>query len=669
MKRKALLSLPIPPCPENQMQDYSTVEYIRGWDQCIEVINVPNYIYTVQIDSSTGEQVLILDLYRPEGKHIYRLFTKKDKWFRKWDGGKLSEAGMDHTMFPEPEWQKKGEKRGADRADEIIRKYTGIGSPKGLYAIAELHRRVKTQNLNERYNKIHRLTCLDMRVIREVPKGVQEWICTGLMKQYRYLFAEYGKGKTMQAVCSHCGQNVTIPHVKEGSSQRCPHCRSKCEVRSMRKHVQNNGFWKDANFEYLQSTPEGYVARVFYVCWHWKRGEAKASQMLNEEERWFYAYDAIQDDFKLRVGYRYETFYASGKLDWCRYGYDSPQRMTLYPGNLDKLFRRASGFKAYHVRIGEIARKCPRFMIQHLYHAVQNVKVLQNCVDAGLYRLASDLIDMTHRKDKEKAEIIDDRYGSLRKALGIGKDDLPFLRSVNPDAKEVRLYCRLRAERRPLEPQSFRMLCDDITPRTQRELLSLPLTVYAEMRYISEQHKKMNHASWNNTLCATATDWMDYIHNARLLQYNLTDRAVMMPRNLKHAHDAAMEIVNSIDEKNGYRFSQIAEQEEQYNRLYATANHTLFIRAPHNHQEIIEEGKDLQHCVATYAKRIAAGETVILFVRRRKEPDEPYYTLNINPKDGHMIQCRGLRNCGMTDDVKNIVNMLLDRLSGRKETA
>ena len=167
------------------MQDYSTVEYIRGWDQCIEVINVPNYIYTVQIDSSTGEQVLILDLYRPEGKHIYRLFTTKDKWFRKWDGGKLSEAGMDHTMFPEFEWQKKGEKRGANRADEIIRKYTGIGSPKGLYAIAELHRRVKKQNLNERYNKIHRLTCLDMRVIREVPKGVQEWICTGLMKQYQ----------------------------------------------------------------------------------------------------------------------------------------------------------------------------------------------------------------------------------------------------------------------------------------------------------------------------------------------------------------------------------------------------------------------------------------------------------------------------------------------------
>lgn len=55
----------------------------------------------------------------------------------------------------------------------------------------------------------------------------------------------------------------------------------------MRKHVQNNGFWKEANFEYLQSTPEGYVARVFHVCWRWKRGEAKASQTLNEEERWF----------------------------------------------------------------------------------------------------------------------------------------------------------------------------------------------------------------------------------------------------------------------------------------------------------------------------------------------------------------------------------------------
>lgn len=669
MKRKALLSLPVPPCPENQMQDYSTVEYIRRWDRRIEVISVPNYIYTAQIDSSTGEQVLILDLYRPEGKHIYRLFTKKDKWFRKWDGGKLSEAGMDHTMFPEPEWMKKGEKTGANRADEIIEEYTGIKSPKGLYAIAELHRRVKKQNLNERYDKIRRLTSFDMRVIREVPKAVQEWIHTCLMKQYRYLFAEYGKGKTMTAVCSYCGKTVTIPHVKEGSSQRCSHCHSKCVVRSMRRHVRNSGFEKDADFAYLQSTPEGYVIRAFHVYWHWKSGEAKASQTLHEEERWFYAYDAIQDDFELRVGYRYETFYASGKLDWCRYSYNSPQRMTLYPGNLDKLFRCASRFKAYHARIGEIARKCPGCMIQHLYHAVQNVKVLQNCVDAGLYRLASDLIDMTHRKDTGKTEIIDNRYGSLRKALGIGKDDLPFLRAVDPDVEDFRLYRHLRAERRPLEPQSFRMLCDDITPRTQRELLSLPLTVYVEMKYISEQHKKMNHASWNNTLSATAEDWMDYIDNARLLQYDLTDRAVLMPQNLKYAHDQAEEIVRSIDEKNGYRFPQIAEQEEQYNRLYATANRTLLIRAPHDHQEIIDEGAKLRHCVATYAKRVASGETVILFVRKKAAPDKPYFTLNIDPVDGNMIQCRGYQNCGMTDGVKNIVNTLIDRLSRRKETA
>ncbi len=183
MKRKALLALPIPPCPENQMQDYSVVEYIRSWDKHIEVSNVPNYIYTAQVDSSTGERVLILDLYRPEGKHIYRLFTTKDKWFREWDGGNLSEAGMDHTMFPEPEWMKKGEKTGANRADEIIAEYTGIKSQKGLYAIAELHRRVKKQNLNERYDKIRRLTSFDMRVIREVPKAVQEWIHTCLMKQ------------------------------------------------------------------------------------------------------------------------------------------------------------------------------------------------------------------------------------------------------------------------------------------------------------------------------------------------------------------------------------------------------------------------------------------------------------------------------------------------------
>ena len=86
-------------------------------------------------------------------------------------------------------------------------------------------------------------------------------------------------------------------------------------------------------------------------------------------------------------------------------------------------------------------------------------------------------------------------------------------------------------------------------------------------------------------------------------------------------------------------------------------------------KEIIDEGKNLHHCVAGYAKRVAAEETVILFVRQTDAPDTPYYTLEIDPIEHTMRQCRGLRNCGMTKDVETIVNRLIARLSGKKQTA
>ena len=670
MQRKKLLQLAVPPVPENDLEDTVQMTWER-WGQEITK-ETPRILYTAMIDTHTGERVLILDLYRPKGEHLFRMFTTKTQWFRKMPDGSLSEAGVDYLM----EWVhilREVDVHAAPGAEDVIRTFTGDDARPGLYAVAHMHKEAKKKRLEDKYQKILDKTYAGMQEIRPLPTAVNIWVKNSLMKQSRYLFADFGRGKTMTAVCSHCQKTVRIAHVKERSAAVCPNCRSRCRVISRKRHERNAGFSQERSFFYLQSTKDGYCERHFTVYWDFHSGKTKSNEAISENRRVFYTYNETIDDYVPKDTTYVWDFFRGNQMEWCRRSVYNVReiRDRIYPGNLDALFRKNKGFHAYHIRAGEIAEACGRLIPSLLYHAVENVKVLKNCVDAGLCRLAHDLIDMTRRADRKKDEIIDNRFGSLRKALGIGKDELAFLREADVEADDLLLYRTLHAQKRPLEPRTFRRFCGELYYAQQKEMLKLPLSVYTQVRYLEQQMERTKRRTWNGlvTLELVASDWLDYLENARLLQYDMADRSVLMPVHLDYAHDAADEVVRSIEKNGGYRFPQIEAQEAGYNALYGIRGKTLFIRAPHDHQEIIDEGKSLHHCVAGYAKRVAAEETVILFVRQADAPDTPYYTLEIDPIEHTMRQCRGLKNCGMTKEVEAIVNRLIARLSGKKQTA
>jgi len=78
----------------------------------------------------------------------------------------------------------------------------------------------------------------------------------------------------------------------------------------------------------------------------------------------------------------------------------------------------------------------------------------------------------------------------------------------------------------------------------------------------------------------------------------------------------------------------------------------LKIVPAYSQRELQKEADELHHCVWTYARRHAEGETVIFFIRRRLEPGKPYYTLELDEKTLAVRQDRGLRNCGKTAEVQ-----------------
>nr|WP_279286772.1 PcfJ domain-containing protein [Anaerotruncus sp. 1XD42-93] len=140
----------------------------------------------------------------------------------------------------------------------------------------------------------------------------------------------------------------------------------------------------------------------------------------------------------------------------------------------------------------------------------------------------------------------------------------------------------------------------------------------------------------------------DYWNMAQRLHRDLSDSLVRWPRSLKAAHDQVM--AEQKAREDAALNEMFIERAEELQYLSFELN-GLLIRPCQNETELIREGKDLHHCVATYAKRHAEGKTAILFIRQVAEPNIPFFTLEFDEETKTVRQNRGLRNCGRTPEV------------------
>ena len=145
----------------------------------------------------------------------------------------------------------------------------------------------------------------------------------------------------------------------------------------------------------------------------------------------------------------------------------------------------------------------------------------------------------------------------------------------------------------------------------------------------------------------TLITWRDYLDMAKRLEYDMTRKDVLMPRDLQERHDAAAETIayqrRILDEK---KHAKVADK---IRNMYEFSLGDLCIVAPKSTDDIIREGKTLHHCVGGYAARHFTEKTVILFLRHRRKPETPFVTIELvhreNRKAAVMIrQIHGYRN-------------------------
>lgn len=146
-------------------------------------------------------------------------------------------------------------------------------------------------------------------------------------------------------------------------------------------------------------------------------------------------------------------------------------------------------------------------------------------------------------------------------------------------------------------------------------------------------------------------DYSDYLDQCKRLKYNTKDTAICFPHNFEAMHER-LSVTIKYQHNKAVRAEFAKHIEERKQLEFSDGN--LMIVQPKQLSDIAYEGKALSHCVGGYAERHAKGALSIMFIRKKSEPDKPYYTMEVSA-DGKIVQVRGKRNIAPNEDVDALI--------------
>lgn len=173
------------------------------------------------------------------------------------------------------------------------------------------------------------------------------------------------------------------------------------------------------------------------------------------------------------------------------------------------------------------------------------------------------------------------------------------------------------------------------------------MTLRQIMNYVKRQQAE---GYAGKTARAVLEQWADYLNMCKQIKKNISDEMVYRPRELKRRHDEAVEEIRKqrmleqlerdkeaneeVARKMGEKYPGAEAVLEEIRDKYEYQNEDYMMIVPRRLIDIAAEGNALHHCAGSserYYERIMHRETYICFLRRRTEPEVPYYTIEVEP--------------------------------------
>lgn len=509
----------------------------------------------------------------------------------------------------------------------------------GLGALIHAQREILEQRLRQRQRQREKAVKRRMEHLPALPRGLGGWLRREVVPAY-FVYAHAKKGKAAGA-CTACGREITLTGVKHNAKLICPHCGREVTA----KPRGRIGRLQDRETaQVVQRTQTGeLVVRIIKVI-------ADISQIrIWENARQFFQLDA---EGKAVCDAYYETADGHWKCGerpvFYPYSYNfyADTYGHVYTANLPKVLAgtpwQYCPVQLYYEHFREPMQLAP-FLAAHLRHPK-----LEHLCKVGFYNLASDLV---YRGRNDVA--LDETQNRTHRLLGVGAEDVPFLRELDADLPTLGIYqeyCRrnLKDRQRLLRWQLEHGVRRDIAPALDH------MTVHKLIRYLEGQcadQRQEGGAGRYSNMQYTVTEYRDYLDMCGKLGCDMDNSFVLYPAELHKAHDkAARRVKQKADARLRREFKRAYQRISR--RLDYERDGMKFL-LPATPEELAAEGSALHHCVGGYADRVAKKECLILFLRRCEDESKPFYTVEI--RGGEVTQVRGMQNCPATPEVEQFM--------------
>lgn len=460
----------------------------------------------------------------------------------------------------------------------------------------------------------------------EISEEVHKYARDIVLIHSRYLFVE--KGRNPEAYCTHCKhQYFERGVIKTGTAGVCPNCKSHCTY----KHA-----WRSRKTLFDQS---------YFL--HFEKSTYDPDVVT---ATWYYAINDLRGHFHnklidIKAAARYVFDCNVGKSYLLERGWG--ENWTIHDNIVTP----------YTLRNNNIRRSVHEGSIRR---AVTNTKLNYSCwtkyacADAPKYFAAFlkypsiEILTKAGEIEIVQRKIYGDRTYSavnwhatkLHNIFKVSKDDYQKLKASNASLFEFWIWQQTRKEKSKLKIADVMQKADTFRGSLDEfKFIRQYTTIHKIFNYVYKQFQL--HEKRFRIRNYVITVWRDYINDCIKLQLDLRDEAILFPKDLEDAHQKTMKRIKHTEDelmrKKALKRKQLLEHIEFQQGDY-------IIKVPNTAKEIIAEGSKLSHCVGGYAERHVNGKTTILFLRVAKEPDKPFYTIELDTDKKKILQVRGYKN-------------------------
>lgn len=551
-----------------------------------------------------------------------------------WSG--MNFATIVNDGDPQYHWYFGSDVEYSNKTGNVIRKYFDASHNNAINMVIDCEDDInQMRRENAMVRKIHKIeTMMDqVKPIIDTPQ-FGEWLHAQFEKGY--IFADTHKSKRgYKCRCSVCEKNwYEAKKPKHNEKMVCKHCKEELKIKTRVSRVV-----EQKNVIIIQKYKEDVVLMRYFRFF--KEDETDQFARTNSKK----AHNRIYGEERIRLfkdyrGRRTDIFYGQdrNKLEnqtwWdIKHGVMFDKKTVVYPYEYQETDLPVEIKRC----INAVVARGLEMDCNKLIRVAKEHEWLEYLIKAKYDNIVSSLVDWYGwRADTPKW--INKKADKPHELLKLDKQRANRLRDMNGTVHALLALQYEKETNQKISQENLMFINKFNVEIEDLQIQRTGMTVNKAVNYFRRQMEQGN--SYEHVY----QTYKDYLDMAAERGMNLQDDIVRVNARMFEFHQRYVEEKNR--EKREKRAKELSEKFKNIKRnyrknkeIYDFDTKEYIFRVAGSVEEIIQEGQEQHHCVAssdTYFKRMDKGESFIVFMRRKSERQTPYYTIEI--KDTNILQ-------------------------------